>query len=150
VAWCGTPIDVVIYLQGVANAFVLLEEIELSLRAMIRKAVDESALKACIDNSLKGVYPPDKLPGRLEDMTVHDLVQVVRARRNWEKFTPVFGGSRERINARLSPLPNLRNDVFHFRREITVEDHQVLADLRDWLLMKIRTVEARDRGGRDA
>ena len=145
-----TPIDVVHYLHGVANAFVLLEEIELSLRALIRRSVDEPALRACIEHSLGHLYTPEKLPCRLEDMTVHDVVQVVRDGRNWEKFSPVFGGSRDRISARLKPLPDLRNDVFHFRREITVQDHQVLADVRDWLLMKIRAAEARDRGDRDA
>jgi len=145
-----TPVDVVRYLHGVANAFVLLEEIELSLRALIRMAVDEPTFKVCIECSLGHLYQPDKLPNRLEDMTVHDVVQVVRDGRNWEKFKPVFGGSRERISARLGPLPDLRNDVFHFRREITVEDHQVLADLRDWLLIKVRTAEAGQKGANDA
>ena len=141
-----TPIDVVRYLHGVANAFVLLEEIELSLRALIRMAVDEPTIKACIELTLGHLYPPDKLPNRLEDMTVHDVVQMVRDRQNWEKFKPVFGGSRDRISARLGRLHILRNDVFHFRREITVEDHEVLADLRDWLLIKVRTAEASRKG----
>lgn len=145
-----TAIDVVRYLHGVSNAFVLLEEIELSLRALIRMAVDEPTFKACIERSLGHLYQLDKLPSRLEEMTVHDVVQVVRDRGNWEKFKPVFGGSRERISARLGPLSDLRNDVFHFRREITVEDHQVLADLRDWLLIKVRTAEASWKGGANA
>lgn len=141
-----TPIDVLLYLHSVANAFVLLEEIELSLRALIRMAVDDTTLKTCIHNSLGHLYQSDKLPNRLEDMTVHDVVQIVRDGRNWDYFCSFFGKSRERASARLQPLPDLRNDVFHFKREITMEDHQVLANLRDWFLMRIRAAEARRKG----
>jgi len=141
-----TPIDVLQYLYGIANAFVLIEEIELSLRAMIRMAVDEAGLKECIQNSLSELYKPDKMPTRLEDMTLNDAVQVIRDGRNWEVFHPVFGGTRERVGARLASLPRLRNDVFHFKREITVDDHQTLAGLPDWLLMKLRAAEAKREG----
>ena len=141
-----TPIDVLRYLHGVANAFVLLEEIELSLRALIRMAVDDATFMGCAQRSLGRLYKPDTLPSKLEDMTLHDVVQVVRDGRNWEGFKCVFGGSRERVGARLGPLPDLRNDVFHFKREITFEDHEVLADLRDWLLIKVRAAEASRKG----
>lgn len=141
-----TPIDVLCYLHGVANAFVLLEEIELSLRALIRIAVDDATFMGCIQRSLGRLYQSDRLPSKLEDMTLHDVVQVVRDRQNWDSFRCVFGGSRERVGARLGPLPDLRNDVFHFKREITFEDHQVLADLRDWLLIKARAAEASRKG----
>ena len=144
-----TPMDVLCYLYRVASAFVLLEEIELALRALIRRAVTEEELADCIKASLSHQYAEGKkLPTRLEEMTFNDYRQVVCHGDNWDKFEPAFGGTRERTGARLKPVCDLRNDVFHFRREITLEDHQTLADCRDWLLVKARVVEAREKEGR--
>lgn len=141
-----TPIDALRYLHNATRAFVLLEEIEFSLRELVRMAINEEELGVCIENSLGQLYQPDKLPGRLEDMTLADVVQVIRDGRNWERFQEVFGGTRERVGARLGVLPDLRNDVFHFKREITTSDHGTLTDLRSWLLMKVRAAEARRKG----
>ena len=143
-----TAMDLARYLYKVANAFVLLQEIELALRALIRLAVDEDELRTCVENALSHSYQPDKLPTQLEDMTFNDYVQLVGDGRNWKSFKPVFGGTRERLRARLEPIRDLRNDIFHFKREITVGDHQNLADCRDWLLIRARAAEAKQEGER--
>jgi hypothetical protein len=67
-------------------------------------------------------------------------VSIVRDGRNWPHFEPLLGSRRELVAARLSPLPELRNDVFHFRRELTEEDRAKIAVARNWLLGKLRGV----------
>ena len=128
-----TPMDVLRYLHGIANAFVLIEEIELSLRTLLRAAVpDEDVLDGCVANALSGKYKDGRLPGNLEEMTFDDYVALLRDGRNWEHFAGTFGGT-------------LRNDVFHFKRELTVEDHQALSTSRDRLLRCFRKVQAQRR-----
>jgi predicted transcriptional regulator len=144
-----TPMDVLRYLYSVANAFVLLEEIELALRALIRTATGEGdVFRSCVENALSKKYKERKreLPQCLEDMAFDEYVALLRDGRNWQYFQTAFGGTRDRTNTRLEPVRNLRNDVFHFKRELSVEDHERLTTCRDWLLRRVRNVQAR-RGG---
>lgn len=142
-----TPLDVLRYLYSIANSFVLIEEIELALRTLIRKALPRAErLQQCIGNALAEKYIGREPPKRLEDMTFDEYIALLRDGRNWESFEAVLGGTRDRARGRLEPVRDLRNDVFHFRRELTVEDHERLANCRDWLLRCIRKVQARGEG----
>lgn len=144
-----TPMDVLRYLYTVANAFVLLEEIELALRTLIRAAIDEGeTFRECVAVALADKYKNASLPGTLEEMTFADYVALVRDGRNWGRFEAAFGGTRERVRGRLEPVGALRNDVFHFRRELSIEDHGQLTNCRDWLLLRVRNTEAKERGRR--
>jgi hypothetical protein len=140
-----TAIDVLRYLYGVASPFVLIAEIEISLRALIAQAVTDNELRDCCDRSLKQ-YQDDKRPYELVEMTFSDYVQIVGHGESWAKFRGVFGGTRSRTSAKLKEVNRLRNDVFHFRREITVKDYEDLAELRDWMLRKAMQVEFTEKG----
>lgn len=141
-----TAMDILRYLYNVASPFVLIAEIELSLRGLIRLAVDRDELVACAKTCLKH-YAEGKLPTDLEHMTFNDYVQIIGDGRNWDHFQPIFKGDRVRTRTKLERAGELRNDVFHFRREITVEDYEELSALRDWMLLKATAVEARTKGG---
>ncbi|MCA9671390.1 MAG: CBS domain-containing protein [Myxococcales bacterium] len=142
-----TPMDVLRYLYSVANAFVLIEEIELALRALIRASTpDHELFLTCIRNALSKKYKDKELPQRLEDMTFDEYVALLRDGRNWPHFESNFGGTRERTRGKLEPIRDLRNDVFHFRRELSIGDHKALTTCRDWLLRCVRKVHAREGG----
>ena len=142
-----TPMDVLRYLYSVANPFVLLEEIELALRDLICAALpDPTLFQSCVANALSARYQERPLPVRLEEMTFDEYVALLRDGRNWPYFEETFGGTRERTRAKLEPVRDLRNDVFHFRGELAVEDHQRLTTCREWLLRCYRKVQARKGG----
>jgi hypothetical protein len=84
----------------------------------------------------------DRLPKSLEDMTFDNYHVLVSHGDNWPTFQKIFGNSRTRIGAKLMELRDLRNAIFHFKREITLEDHQVLVVYRDWLLNKVKQAQA--------
>jgi len=44
------------------------------------------------------------------------------SRDRWSKFEPFFRCKRELVDADLKRINELRNDVFHFRKQITVRD----------------------------
>jgi len=142
-----TPMDVLHYLYTVANGFVLLEEIEITIRALIREALPDSDMfSACVTTALSSKYPEEKLPQRVEDMSFDDYIWLIRHGDNWQYFEPVFGGRRERVQAWLEPTRELRNDIFHFRRQLSSEDHQRLSACRDWLFRCSRKNNARKGG----
>ena len=144
-----TPMDVLRYLHAASSAFVLIEEIELALRRLIQAAVhDPTVLAECITNALSSKYTDEKRrPARLEDMSFDDFVSLLRDGRNWPRFAPFFGGMRELTEGKLAAARELRNTVFHFRREITADEREALIVCRDWLLMRIRNEEAKRQAG---
>jgi predicted transcriptional regulator len=144
-----TPMDVLRYVYSMAASFALIEEIELSLRKLIPAAVpDPEGLRECVANALAEKYKEGKRPELLEDMSFDDFIALLRDGRNWPRFEKVFGGTRERTSAKLAPVRDLRNAVFHFRRELTEEDRQQLVNCRNWLLLRVRNEEAKREGAR--
>ncbi|MCX5812541.1 MAG: CBS domain-containing protein [Proteobacteria bacterium] len=141
-----TPMDVLRYLYRVASPFVLIAEIELALRALIRLAVSEDKLAECAKTSLSKCYVPERLPTNLEDMTFHDYVQIIGDGRYWQFFEAIFRGTRERTRVKLEIINDLRNTVFHLR-EIKVEDYENLVMQREWMLTRAMAAEARAKGG---
>jgi CBS domain-containing protein len=141
-----TAMDVLKYLDNIASPFVLLAEIELSLRRIIRACVSNDQLQICVQNSLASKYSLDEMPTRLSEMTLNDYVQIIGDGRNWAHFSVVFGKGewqRKTTTERLKEIRDLRNDVFHFKRKLTSEDYETLATRREWLQMKTRAFEAR-------
>jgi CBS domain-containing protein len=143
-----TSMDVLTYLHEIASPFVLLAEIELSLRRIIQACVAEEQLQQCVKASLASKYKGEQAPTKLSDMTFNDYVQIIAHGRNWPHFTVAFGksrGQRSRTAARLREVRVLRNEVFHFREQLDLEKLQTLTAHRDWLQRKAMVFDARRR-----
>ncbi len=149
-----TPMDFVDYLYTVAEPFVLLSEIELALRALIQKActADElaDAARMVLSTAYKG---QDNVPTRIEDMSFRDYESIVNRDDLWQRyFSGIFSGTRGRTSSKLKRTGEIRNDLFHFRREISIDDHEHLTDTRNWLLTLVNRIDAarRDSGADNA
>ena len=137
-----TPMDFLKYLYQVASPFVMVSEIELALRELIRIALSTEQVAAAARRCLSSAYSnADQVPTSLEDMTFDNYKSMVSHREYWTEFEPIFGGTRNRMSGKLKEIGEIRNDLFHFKREITMQDHQTLAGHRNWLLNKIKQAE---------
>lgn len=133
------PMDFLLYLYRVASPFVMVSEIELALRALIRIALNMEQIVAAAKRTLAAAYGgEDKVPTCLEEMTFDNYQSIVSHGETWKEMETIFGGTRTRVSAKLKEVSAIRNDLFHFKREITMEDHQTLAGHRNWLLSKIK------------
>lgn len=141
----ATAADVLNYFVQVAKPFVLLQEIELSLRALLRGCLTDAELEACAGYALRSKYGGDisRIPLRLEDMSFEEYRAIVSAKDNWPHFEGVLGRSRELVASKLLRVRDIRNSIFHFREPVSVLDHETLTITRNWLLDKTRTREAR-------
>jgi CBS domain-containing protein len=141
-----TTVDALQYFYKVANPYVMLREIELAVRELIRISVNKDKLQEFIKITLKKHYekPGQELPSNLDHLTFNDYVMLLCHKDSWDNFEKAFGGTRNTVYAKLNQIPNLRNDVFHFRRELTIEEFEILREARDWLLKRIRIVEANE------
>src|SRR2546423_1102439 len=82
------------------------------------------------------------VPETLEDMTFENYRSLISHGETWPRFENLLGGTRTRTSGKLKEISAIRNDLFHFKREITVQDHQTLSAHRDWLLSKIKQARA--------
>ncbi|MFA6244705.1 MAG: CBS domain-containing protein [Candidatus Hydrogenedentales bacterium] len=138
-----TPMDFLRYLYQVACPFVMVSEIELALRALIQTALRADQIAVAAKRCLTSTYgSEDKVPTSLEEMTFDNYQSLVSHGENWADFEPVLGGTRTRTSGKLKEIGAIRNDLFHFKREITMGDHETLAGHRNWLLSKIKQAEA--------
>jgi predicted transcriptional regulator len=138
-----TPMDFLRYLYQVASPFVMVSEIELALRALISLALMPEKIVMAARRCLSSAYGgEEKVPTLLENMTFDNYQSMISYSENWSDFEPVFGGTRTRTSGKLKEISGIRNDVFHFKREITIQDHQTLSGHRNWLLNKVKQAEA--------
>jgi predicted transcriptional regulator len=138
-----TPMDFLRYLYQVASPFVMVSEIELALRALIHFALTDEQITTAAQKCLSGVYGnADQIPTTLEEMTFDNYQSLISFGDNWKHFEPILGGTRTRASGKLKEIGAIRNDLFHFKREIRMPDHEMLSAHRNWLLNKIKQAEA--------
>jgi CBS domain-containing protein len=124
-----STMDLLNYLYGVANPFVLVAEIELSLRSLITHAVSDDQLKECMRVAKVRAKTFDRA-------TFGDYIYIITEEPNWQLFQPVFRGNPFRTKARLSEACELRNKAFHFNGMLTTDDYTELVRIRDWIMAK--------------
>ena len=139
-----TSVDVLRWLHNLAEPFVRLGEIEKSLRAIVKLKLSAERIAECAQQTLRSKYHGREgdLPTAPEAMTFDELRLLVVDGRNWELLTPALGTNREFAGVRLSRLPTLRNDVFHFKRELEQTDRDEIEQTRTWLLRRLRALHA--------
>jgi len=143
-----TPTDFLHYLYQVASPFVMLSEIELGLREVLRRAMTKEQLVEAAERCLARTSRDDQnVPTQLEDMTFGDYQVLISNGDNWPLLETYFGRLRGVTSAKLNDIRELRNDVLHFRREITDKDRASLVDHRGWVKMKLRRAESTENKG---
>lgn len=141
-----TPIDLVKYLYKLSSPFVLLGEVEKGVRNIIRDSSTPEQLQEMIQQTLSQIYQAEKMPKSLEDMTFNDYVQVIGDGRTWKYFEAVFGSGdlqRKRTRVKLEQIGDLRNDAFHFKRDLLEEDINILVIHRDWIKNTLTAYQAK-------
>jgi len=139
-----TTVDALNYYYRVANVYIMLKEIELAIRELMRASLNSEELRRCIEKCIRKNYEEMSLPvpASLEEMSLGDYLSILKFKGFWDKFRDNFGGSYAMLQTKLERLPSLRNDVFHFRRDLTEGEYDYLRDARDWLLKKITKLES--------
>jgi hypothetical protein len=139
----ATPIDALRYFYRVASAFLLVQEIERAIRILLRSALGPSELAEAVARcSPKYGGRPELAPSSLEELSFGDYVNLVSNKENWSHLQPVFGTSRDLVLAKLKPVNQLRNDAFHFKRELDERDFERLSGVRSWLRIRLLVAQA--------
>jgi CBS domain-containing protein len=134
-----TATDVLRWLYALSEPFVLFGEIERALRQLVDHRLSASVITECARRAFGHLYKgrSEPLPTQLHDMSLDELRLLVINGDNWQCLGGVLGPNREWAASQLGGLPNLRNDVFHFRRDLDQEELEQIVQARIWLLGRV-------------
>jgi CBS domain-containing protein len=128
----ATATDVNAFLWNATRPFVLLQDVELAVRDLMRSCTDESGLA----DSIAAAHVNEAK--QLEDLTLGELMSVLLNEGNFGKlFRHAFGPRRDLVNTTLEPVREIRNKVFHFRDDVSAEELETLVAAVGWLRRKI-------------
>ncbi len=131
-----TTADVSRFLWRRAQPFVLLRDIELGIRDLMRSSCTAEELADAVSAAL--TTSPARAAARLEDLTLGELLSVLLHGPSFGAFFRLrFGANRDLVRATLEPVRAIRNKVFHFRDDVTAEELRNLTDVATWLRRKI-------------
>jgi CBS domain len=131
-----TCADLSRFLWERTRPFVLLRDIELGIRDLMRS----SCMAAQMEGLISADLPSDTVRNglRLEDLTLSELLSVLLKQESFGRvFQSSFGASRELVRATLEPVVEIRNKEFHFRDEISSDEVRDLVSVATWLRRKV-------------
>ena len=73
-------------------------------------------------------------------MSFEDYRSIISRRDNWRFFEDILGTVRKRVSGQLSRVRAIRNDLFHLKRALTIDDHETISNFRNWLLNKTEQI----------
>jgi hypothetical protein len=91
------------FLYGHAECFVLLEQIERSLRFIMRA------------KGLEGEVAAELNKASFDEFTFHEMQNQVRSKKNWDRLG--LGYDREVLGSKLEEANKVRNQVMHFKEQ---------------------------------
>ncbi|MET8310702.1 CBS domain-containing protein [Micromonospora sp. NPDC005173] len=131
-----TAADVNAFLWRRTRPFVLLQDIELAVRDLMRSSCTDEDLANAVSSALPAT--DSERAARLEDLTLAQLFTVLLHGSSFGRFFRTrFGNNRNLVRTTLEPVREIRNKVFHFRDELSAEDLQCLLNAASWLRRKV-------------
>jgi predicted transcriptional regulator len=137
-----TPMDLLRYLLEITRPFMLINEMELGVRALIHRVASHEQIVELSKKCLGSFYKDreNKIPQTLEEMTFDNYKTIISNKDNWKIFESTFGGTRQAFMTKFTRVAELRNDIFHNKKPMTLSDYEDLVDHRDWLLVRAKIV----------
>jgi CBS domain-containing protein len=132
----ATASDVTNFLWNATRPFVLLQDVELAVRDLMRSCGSEAEILEAIAAAVPA--DPGQSSGRLEDLTLGQLMGVLLHERSYGVlFRHAFGQRKDLVHTTLEPVRLIRNKVFHFRDDVSTEELEELVATVIWLRRKI-------------
>jgi predicted transcriptional regulator len=131
-----TTIDLNRFLWRRTHPFLLLQEIELGVRDLMRSSCSAAELDAAVSAALSTDH--GAATRRLEDLTMGELFSVLLNGSSFGRlFRLRFGSNRNLVRVTLEPVCDIRNKVVHFRDDVSAEELQKLIEVAAWLRRKV-------------
>lgn len=129
-----THYDTTEFFREYSAGLILVQDIELTLREFIENALpNEQSLTAAMFHAFGPDRRDSQKPAQTyPEMTLREHVQLISVDKNWPKFgsmlspKPVFTGL-------MQPVVDIRNQIAHFRGQVTNVEMDTLRQALNWL-----------------
>ena len=129
-----TAYDVAAYLASWSEGWALIEDIEKRLRGYIKHVfTTKNALDAALHQAFGHDHQAPALPAKVyEDLTLHEHATLIKAEGNWPRFAAYFQDKTLFVKYMELARP-IRNQLAHFRGQLTAEELVTLKNIQQWL-----------------
>jgi CBS domain-containing protein len=132
-----TNYDILKLFRRVGEPFLMLRDIEVSLRSLVeRQFPSEQERDQVISDLLKSIDDTSNWRAGVQSLTVEQLRLLVLS--NWERFRDIFRDERANVGKMLQDIRDIRNKICHFRGPLSSDELDQLKQRRDWILRYAR------------
>jgi hypothetical protein len=152
----GFPIGIVTsydsakFLRNRTEDLMNIEDIEFIIKELIKKAhannrdqVENEKIEDA-RNKLKessSAQSGSKKPKTFEELSLADYINLLMSREIWGFVTPILQVQKESLHQMLDKVRQTRNDLAHFRGEISPDSRDELRNCANWLRKRYQVYE---------
>lgn len=132
-----TFFDATHFFRELTEGLILVEDIETTLRKYIEAVCDnDTKMNQALINAFGKDDKDEQLPRRnYEDMSFYHHIQFIITGKNWPLFESSFK-PRTLFEHLMGKVREIRNQLMHFRGEISTIDFDALERSREWLVSR--------------
>jgi len=86
-----------------------------------------------VNDAFAAAFPERPNPKGFNDLTLYEFTQLLLQESRWHRFAGTFQIDRDALKNALDAVRQTRNDLFHFRGELTAAQRAQLRFCRSWL-----------------
>jgi len=145
-----TTFDTATFFRSRSEDFMRLEDIEYTLKELILKAytssegeVDREKLSKAIERvgGARNDQKNSTKPKSFESLTLGEYFSLLTLNDTWDFFEPILKIKRNVIKPMCEQVKTTRNDLAHFRNEISLQARDQLRYFADWLISHVQEYE---------
>jgi len=145
-----TSYDTAEFLRDRTEDSMRISDIEYTIKEFIKLAysdkngeLDEAKLDQAIARlyDVRNEQDNNKKQKKFNDLTLNEYISLIVAKITWDFFDPILTIQREGLVELLTKIRNTRNNLAHFRGEISPRERDELRYCADWLTRRYQEYE---------
>jgi hypothetical protein len=147
-----TSYDSTEYFRNRAENLMRVEDIETTIKDIIRAAyaneqneVDETRLEAAVLSAFNLSQSPNFKTKTFDALSLGQYITMLTGKDTWKFVESILGIPKEALITLLNDVRETRNDLAHFRKDITTQQRDQLIYCAGWLALRQETYQERRR-----
>jgi CBS domain-containing protein len=141
-----TAYDASGFLRNRTEDLMHIEDIEFIIKELIRKTYAYEKEGLSPDRLQTEMVRPSKKPKAFEELNLGDYINLLMSRHIWKFCAPILNVEKEWLSELLVKIRQTRNDLAHFRSEISPRSRDELRYCANWLRSRYHEYEKQQAG----
>lgn len=142
-----TAYDTSGFLRNRTEDLMHIEDIEFIIKELIKKTYVYEKEVLSLDRLQAEMGKPPKKSKAFDEMNLGDYINLLMSRHIWKFCAPILNVEKEWLSELLIKIRQTRNDLAHFRSEISPGSREELRYCANWLRSRYQEYEKQQAGG---